>query len=578
VGADFDGDGAVDFVDQEIFATLLGTGEPGPSGLACAGVIPCPDVAIETPENEAIVTVPSIDISGTVSPAGTPVSINGLPATVSGSAFSLTGFPLGPSTTKIVATAELSAHDVRDTVFVLRLPAPPPDPPPDPAAAAPPLDLSVATDFAAAVAFLYEAVPPTQSIPDPGVFDPARVAVIRGTVTQRAGGPIPGTTISVLDHPEYGSTVSRADGMFDLAVNGGGQLVLQYDHPAYLPAQRRIAVPVNDYAWLLDVLLTYLDPQTTAVALGGGMQVAQGSVVSDVDGSRQATLLFPTGTTATMDVPGVGNSIPLSSPLMVRATEYSTADAGAAGMPGELPPTSGFTYAAEFTVDEALDAGATIVEFSAPIPVYLENFVGFPVGTDVPVAYYDRDLGSWEPIDDGRVIGIVSITDPGSGLQANVDIDGNGTPDNSAALSQLGITLEERIQLASLYGVGDSLWRVSVDHFSPYDMNWARVAPDDAQPPMVSNTPSAPQTPYPDCVLGSVIECQNQVLRETIELAGVPSSLHYSSGRVPGRRSERELTPSSAAQPSRRASTASRWRSRSRGSGSSRPSRPRRTS
>jgi len=53
-------------------------------------------------------------------------------------------------------------------------------------------------------------------------------------------------------------------------------------------------------------------------------------------------------------------------------------------MPAQLPPTSLYTYAAELTADEAVAAGATDVHFNQALPVYLENFLGFPVGTAVP--------------------------------------------------------------------------------------------------------------------------------------------------------------------------------------------------
>ena len=48
-------------------------------------------------------------------------------------------------------------------------------------------------------------------------------------------------------------------------------------------------------------------------------------------------------------------------------------------MPAELPATSGYTYCAELSIDEALSAGATDVQFSVPLPFYVENFLGFPV-------------------------------------------------------------------------------------------------------------------------------------------------------------------------------------------------------
>ena len=62
-------------------------------------------------------------------------------------------------------------------------------------------------------------------------------------------------------------------------------------------------------------------------------------------------------------------------------------------MPGELPPSSGYTYALELSVDEADLAGATSVRFNQAIPFYVENFLRFPVGSPVPSGYYDRERG-----------------------------------------------------------------------------------------------------------------------------------------------------------------------------------------
>ena len=50
-------------------------------------------------------------------------------------------------------------------------------------------------------------------------------------------------------------------------------------------------------------------------------------------------------------------------------------------MPGELPPTSGYTYAVELSVDEAVEAGATEVRFDEPVITYVENFLDFPAAS-----------------------------------------------------------------------------------------------------------------------------------------------------------------------------------------------------
>jgi hypothetical protein len=83
--------------------------------------------------------------------------------------------------------------------------------------------------------------------------------------------------------------------------------------------------------------------------------VVQGSTVADVDGTRQATLLISLRTGAEMVMPD-GTREPLTT-MRVRATEYTVGALGPAAMPAPLPPASGYTYAVEFSVDEALAAG-----------------------------------------------------------------------------------------------------------------------------------------------------------------------------------------------------------------------------
>ncbi len=184
--------------------------------------------------------------------------------------------------------------------------------------------------------------------------------------------------------------------MFDMAVNGGGLLTVHYRKSGLLSAQRQVHVPWQDYVMTPDVVLLPLDPQVTTVDLTAAtsLQVAQmGSMMSDADGSRQATLLFPPGTQAQLVMPD-GSTQPMTM-LNVRATEYTVGANGPNAMPGELPPSSGYTYAVELSADEAIAAGAKDVLFSSPIPFYLENFVGFPVGSLVPTGFYDRDKGQW---------------------------------------------------------------------------------------------------------------------------------------------------------------------------------------
>ncbi|MGH6930935.1 MAG: Ig-like domain-containing protein, partial [Dongiaceae bacterium] len=241
--------------------------------------------------------------------------------------------------------------------------------PPDPATVAPPLTETGITRMQEATAFLYRGPNPIQTGIAEGTIEPSRAAVIRGKVLSRDNQPLSGVTIMIKDHPEFGQTLSRSDGEFDMAVNGGGLLTINYEKPGYLPAQRQVQTPWQDFAIAEEVVLVALDAQVTSIDLTSDapIQVAQGSVSTDADGSRQATMLFPEGTQATMTLPD-GTTQPLTN-LHVRATEYTVGTNGPKAMPGPLPPTSGYTYAVELSVDEALAASAARVDFSQSLPV-----------------------------------------------------------------------------------------------------------------------------------------------------------------------------------------------------------------
>jgi len=396
---------------------------------------------------------------------------------------------------------------------------------------APPLDMTVATALSAATEFLYTGDNPIQTGVAEGTIEPRRVAVLRGKVLTRDAEPLSEVTITVLNHPEYGQTLSRADGMFDIAANGGGYLTVDYQKEGYLPAQRQVNVPWQDYVWLPDVVLIPVDAEVTVIDFSEPIQVAQGSSVTDECGPRQATLLFPEGAQAEMVMPD-GSTEPLTN-LSVRATEYTVGPNGPRAMPAELPPTSGYTYCVEFSADEALAAGAKDVQFDRPVVNYVENFLSAEVGSIVPVGYYDREKGAWIPSDNGRVIEILSIND---GL-AELDVDGSGQPADAQALADLSITEDERRRLATLYEPGQSLWRVSITHFSPWDFNWPYGPPEDAEPPNQPPPKHEEREEDPCEETGwSIIETQNQVLGEAVNVTGTPMTLHYRSDRVPGRR------------------------------------------
>ena len=399
------------------------------------------------------------------------------------------------------------------------------EPGPEPVPSA--IDPTVLQPFSSSVAFLYEGADAVQTGVAEGAMDERRVSVVRGVVTDRDGDPLPGTQISVLRHGELGQVLTRVDGRFDIAINGGGPVTVVAALDGYLPAHRQSVVPWNDYLTLDPIRLVALSPSVTRIDLSGaGSAVARGDVETDDDGTRQGTLIFQPGTLAEMELPD-GSRQPFSN-LSVRITEFTVGPNGPEAMPALLPPTSGYTYAAEYSIDEAIAAGAVSVHFEPAAVSYTDDFIGFPVGTSVPTGSYDRAAGAWKPSSDGTVLEVIGAT----GGLADVDLDGDGLADDPATI---GMTDPERAELATLYSSGARLWRVPIPHFSPWDHNWPFGPPPGADGPRPEHGPDdgGPRPDDPCQRSGSsTIECQSQVLREDIPLAGTDQSLHYRSDRA----------------------------------------------
>jgi RHS repeat-associated protein len=406
----------------------------------------------------------------------------------------------------------------------VRTTSPPPDLP-----ELPPTPEDAITAYADSVEFLYSGAAPVQTGVEPDAIVPERVAVVRGHARDEAGDPLPGVTVTAVGRPEFGSTTTRSSGEFDLAVNGGARYTLRFTKDGYLPADRPVTTTWNDFSFTEDITLVKLDEESTTVDTSDSTepQVVRGSVESDANGSRQATLVLPEGTSAEM-VMSDGSTEPLES-ATIRATEFTTGEDGLDSMPAPLPPSSAYTYAVELSVDEAIEAGAASVRFDEPVSFYVENFLEFPVGGIVPVGSYDRQSATWVAEPNGRVIEIVGI-ESGS---AQVDIDGDGVADAPAALAGLGIDGDELRELAELYEVGTSLWRVEVSHFTPWDCNWPFGPPDGADGP--DGDADGDGEPDEQCEnSGSIIGCEGQTLGEAIALTGSPHVLRYDTRRAAG--------------------------------------------
>src|SRR2546421_134181 len=80
----------------------------------------------------------------------------------------------------------------------------------------------------------------------------------------------------------------------------GGLLDLTVEKPGFLPAQRRVDVPWQDYVAVDPIALVILDSKVTAVDLSQPPAIVNGNASVDQDGTRTPRLLFSPGTQATM--------------------------------------------------------------------------------------------------------------------------------------------------------------------------------------------------------------------------------------------------------------------------------------
>jgi hypothetical protein len=79
-------------------------------------------------------------------------------------------------------------------------------------------------------------------------YDPRRASIIRGRVTTATGEGVIGVRVSVdrtRGASNYGFTLTRPDGWFDMLVNGGGGVTLQFQRSPFRPLTRTIGVPWN---------------------------------------------------------------------------------------------------------------------------------------------------------------------------------------------------------------------------------------------------------------------------------------------------------------------------------------------
>jgi RHS repeat-associated protein len=375
-------------------------------------------------------------------------------------------------------------------------------------------------------------VPPDSTVEK---YDPKRFSLITGLVHDIDQLPLPGVMITVHSHAEYGSVTTDEQGRFSIPVEGGGTLTVVYQKQELIPAQRKVYVPWNDNAIAETVVMIAEDPVATTLTFDGNADTVVTHKSEDVvdDAGRRATTMVFSGDNKAYLVDEQGNDVQELTTITTRATEYPTPEA----MPARLPPTSAFTYCAELSVD-----GAQRVRFDKPVMMYVDNFLGFPVGSIVPVGIYDRDKGVWVPSENGVVVKLLDVDD--NGIVDALDADGDGQPDD---LNENGFYIDEVKGLndEQRYLPETTYWRAVIKHFTPCDLNWPIGAPAGAISPNAEGITvvdqqdsgrqgTGGQSPNDIQCIASFVEQRSRVFHEDISIPGTDMTLHYASSRVGG--------------------------------------------
>nr|XP_018915751.1 PREDICTED: teneurin-a isoform X2 [Bemisia tabaci] len=90
-------------------------------------------------------------------------------------------------------------------------------------------------------------------------FTPRRVSVMRGQVLSPQGLGIIGIRVSVDRNSRFGFTLTRAGGWFDVLVNGGGAVTLQFQRSPFQPLTRTVFVPWNQIVVLPPITMQLSD-------------------------------------------------------------------------------------------------------------------------------------------------------------------------------------------------------------------------------------------------------------------------------------------------------------------------------
>ena len=113
--------------------------------------------------------------------------------------------------------------------------------------------------------FLYTGDDPVQKGVTEEIISPVKVAVLRGKVRDRRGRALAGVRVTIRGNAVFGYTLTRADGMFDMVVNGGSRLTVDYQKDGFISLQRSLVPVMQDYNIVEDVMMTELSSKSTVI-------------------------------------------------------------------------------------------------------------------------------------------------------------------------------------------------------------------------------------------------------------------------------------------------------------------------
>uniref|UniRef100_A0A673JKB4 Teneurin-2 n=1 Tax=Sinocyclocheilus rhinocerous TaxID=307959 RepID=A0A673JKB4_9TELE len=101
----------------------------------------------------------------------------------------------------------------------------------------------------------------THIIPADNPFNASLASLIRGQVVTTDGTPLVGVNVSFAKYPQYGYTLTRQDGTFDLIANGGASLTLRFERAPFLGQERTVWLPWNIF-YAMDTLMLKTEENT----------------------------------------------------------------------------------------------------------------------------------------------------------------------------------------------------------------------------------------------------------------------------------------------------------------------------